>query len=205
MLRDMRQLCERHGDVQPEDLRESARVLMERQFLLRERPRDREAYRRVANHQDYFTNLFDAIGWTLHRDDDFGMIGLLPTASESFARLKLVESLLILCLRLLYEEGMERFQVREGAVTVASEVLLGRYETLLGRPRPKLSEYREALVRLRRHSLVETGEADEDGLPMLRILPSVRLVAGHKVLERLAALAEVDDEPAIVDDEEIDA
>jgi hypothetical protein len=187
MLRDLRQVSERPGDADADDFRGAARALLERQFLLLERPRDREAYRLVANHFDYYTNLFDALGWTLHRDDAFGLIGLLPTETEGFARLRLVDSLMLLCLRLLYEEGMERFEAQEGGVYIQSETLLGRYETLLGRKRPLLSEYREILVRLRRYSLIEPGTEAEDGLPALRILPTIRLVTGERVRERLAA------------------
>lgn len=196
MLRDLRQVCERSGGAETDDFRAAARGLLERQFLLLERPRDRDLYRLVANHFDYFTDLLDALGWTLHRDDTFGLIGLLPTETEGFARLRLVDSLMLLCLRLLYEEGMERFEAREGSVYTQSETLLGRYEALLGRKRPVLSDYREILVRLRRHSLVETGDDGEDGLPALRILPTIRLVTGERVQERLAAFLDAGEDGA---------
>ena len=200
MLRDLRQVCERPGDADADDVRAAARALLERQFLLLERPRDRDPYRLVANHFDYYANLLDALGWTLHRDDTFGLIGLLPTETEGFARLRLVDSLMLLCLRLLYEEGMERFEAQEGSVYTQSETLLGRYETLLGRKRPLLSEYREILVRLRRYSLIEPGTEAEDGLPALRILPTIRLVTGERVQERLAAfLDEAGDSEAATD------
>lgn len=202
MLRDLRQTCERPGAADPEDFRAAARALLDRQFLLLERPRDRVPYRLVADHFDYFVNLFDALGWTLHRDDTFGLIGLMPGEDEGFARLRLMETLVILCLRLIYEEGLERFEAREGSVYTQSETLLGRYETLLGRRRPLVTDYREALARLRRHGLIELGEEAEDGLPGLRILPTVRLITGTRVQERIAAFLESDDEvDARVEDE----
>ena len=194
MLRDLRQICERPGSLEPDDFRDAARRLLERQFLLLERGRDRDAYRIVANHFDYFSNLFDAIGWTLHRDDGFGIIGLQPGEAESFARLRLADSLMLLCLRLLYEEGMERFEAREGSVYTQSETLLSRYETLLGRKRPLVTEFRDILARLRRHALIETGDTAEDGLPGLRILPTIRLVTGTGVQERIHAFLESGDE-----------
>lgn len=187
MLRDLRQICERSGDLEPDDFRAAARTVIERQFLLLERSRDRDAYRCIANHFDYFSNLFDALSWTLYRDDGFGIIGILPSDSESFARLRLVDSLMLLCLRLLYEEGMERFEAREGSVYTQSETLLSRYEILLGRKRPLVTEYRELLARLRRHSLIETGDESDDGLPGIRILPTVRLVTGTRVQEQIEA------------------
>jgi hypothetical protein len=187
MLRDLRQVCERDESGEPDDFRAAARALLTQQFLLLERPRDRGAYRLVANHFDYFTDLLDALGWTLHRDDQLGIIGVLPLESEAHARLRLADTLLLLCLRLLYEEGVERFEVRDGAVYTATETLLGRYETLLKRPRPRRPELMDILARLRRHALIEIGDEDETGLPLLRILPTIRLVTGTRVAERMRA------------------
>ena len=194
MLRDLRQVCERPGSAEPDDFRSAARAVLKRQFLLLERPGDRDPYRLIVNHFDYFANLFDALGWTLHRDDTFGLVGLLPGDAEGFRHLRLADSLLLLCLRLIYEDGMERFEAREGSVYTPSEALLGRYETLLGRRLPPVSDYRESLRRLRRYSLIEIGDEAADGLPVLRILPTVRLVTGDQVQARIAAFLDVPDE-----------
>jgi hypothetical protein len=185
MLRDLRHVVERSGGVEPDDFRSAASALLQRQFLMMERSRDRDAYRIVTNHYDYFANLFDALGWSLYRDDTFSLVGLLPTEGESFARLRMVEGLMLLCLRLLYEEGMENFEVTDGCVFTQSETLLSRYETLLNRKRPQLTEFRDLLRTLKRYSLIELGDEAEDGLPMIRILPTVRLVTGSKVQERI--------------------
>jgi Domain of unknown function (DUF4194) len=194
VLRDLRQVCERPGAAEPDDFRSAARLVLKRQFLLLERPGDRDAYRLIVNHFDYFVSLFDALGWTLHRDDTFGLIGLLPGDAEGFRHLRLVDSLMLLCLRLIYEEGMERFEAREGSVYTQSQTLLGRYETLLGRKLPPITDYRETLRRLRRYSLIEIGDETEDGLPMLRILPTVRLVTGDQVQTRIAAFVDASGE-----------
>jgi len=92
---------------------------------------------------------------------------------------------MLLCLRLLYEEGLERFEVSEGSVYTQSETLLSRYETLLGRKRPQITEFRDVLARLRRYSLIEIRDESEDGLPGVRILPTIRLVTGTQVQERI--------------------
>lgn len=204
MLRDLRQVCERPGAADPDDFRSAARLVLKRQFLLLERPGDRDAYRLIVNHFDYFVSLFDALGWTLHRDDTFGLVGLLPGDAEGFRHLRLVDSLMLLCLRLLYEEGLERFEAREGSVYTPSEALLSRYETLLGRKLPPLSDYREILRRLRRWSLIEIGDETADGLPVLRILPTVRLVTGDQVQARVAAFLESNDEDQSAPDAEAD-
>jgi hypothetical protein len=203
MLRDLRLVCERDESGEPNDFRIAARALLTRQFLLLERAGDRAAYRLVANHFDYFTDLLDALGWTLHRDDELGIIGVLPLETEAHARLRLADTLVLLCLRLLYEEGVEAFQVRDGAVFADTETLLGRYEALLGRRRPPRPELLDILARLRRRSLIETGDKDDSGLPMLRILPTIRLVTGTGVQGRIQAFIDAAGETG--DDAEDDA
>ncbi len=204
MLRDLKHLCDRYPETEESMFRGAARALLERQFLFLERGRDRESYRTVINHFDYYRNLFDALGWTLHQDDDFGFVALVPGETESFARLRLVDTLLVLCLRLLYEEGMDRFEVQEGSVFVDAETLLGRYEALLRRERPRITEFREILKRLVRHSVIETGEPGEDGLPRIRILPSIRLVTGVQAQKRLATYLPEEEEAADDEVEEVE-
>lgn len=205
MLRDLRHMVERSGGTEADDFRGAASALLQRQFLMLERTRDRDDYRIIVNHYDYFANLFDAVGWTLHRDDNFSLIGLLPSGAETFARLKMVESLMLLCLRLLYEEGMEKFEVMDGCVFTQSEVLLSRYEILLGRKRPLITEFREVLRSLKRYSMIELGDDAEDGLPMIRIMPTIRLITGSKVQERIQSFVfQKDEDNEAMDDENID-
>jgi hypothetical protein len=198
MLRDLQRVAERDTDLGAEPFKAAAARLLRDQFLLRERVGDREALRLVSNHYDYFESLFDALGWSLRRDDDFGVIGILPGEGQTRARLRLLDTLIVLCLRLLYEEGFDRFEVRDGCVFTESQTLIERYESLFtGRSLPPKTELRDLLARLRRQRLIDIGENDEQGLPRLRILPTIRWVTGPAVLERVGAFAgQPDDEGA---------
>ena len=205
MLRDLRHVVEKSGGTDADDFRGAASALLQRQFLMLERTRDRDAYRIIVNHFDYFTNLFDALGWTLHRDDNFSLVGILPSDAEIFSRLKMAESLMLLCLRLLYEEGMEKFEVVDGCVFTQSEILLSRYETLLSRKRPQITEFREVLRSLKKYSMIELGNEGDDGLPMIRIMPTIRLVTGSKVQERIQTFVlEKNEDLEALDEENVD-
>ena len=205
MLRDLRHVVEKSSGTDAADFRGAASALLQRQFLMLERTRDRDAYRIIVNHFDYYTNLFDALGWTVHRDDNFSLVGILPSDAEVFSRLKMVESLMLLCLRLLYEEGMEKFEVVEGCVFTQSEILLSRYETLLSRKRPQITEFRELLRSLKKYSMIELGNEGDDGLPMIRIMPTIRLVTGSKVQERIQTFVlEKDEDVEDLEEESFD-
>lgn len=187
MLRDLSTILNRQEELEAATFKAAASRMLASQFLLREHKSDREAWAIVVNHFEYFENLFDALGWSLHRDDQFGLLGILPAEQENHARLKLVETLFLLVLRLLYEEGMDRFEVRDGCVFVDSNTLLERYAMLFKRELPKKTTFREILNRLRHHGILETGDADDEGMPKLRILPTVRLVTGAEVHQRIDA------------------
>lgn len=205
MLHDLKHLADRY-EMDPDELRKAARTLLAKQFLFLSRKQDADAYRIVLNHFNYFHNLFDALGWTLERDEDFDFIGIVPTDTESFVRLKLVDTLLVLCLRLLYEEGMERFDVFEGSVYVDAESLLNRYTVQTKRALPGRTEFNEILKRLRRFGIVEMGEVDpSSGSPRLRILPSIRKVTDGNALDRLTAYLPEEENADSIDDSEADA
>lgn len=81
-----------------------------------------------------------------------------------------------------------------------SELLLSRYEALLGRKRPQITEFRDLLRSLKRYSMIELGEDTEDGLPIIRIFPTIRLVTGSKVQERIQSFVLKNEEDAESDD-----
>ena len=185
MLTDLRRVADRESDAEPDDFRRAAGALLAHQFLFVETASKRADYRLVVDHFDYFRNLFDALGWTLHRDDDFGFVGIVPSQAEAHVRLRLEETLILLTARLMYEEGMDRFQAEQGSVWVDAEDLLGRYETLVRRERPKRTDFLEILAHLARHGVIERRSQEGEDLPRIRILPSVRVVTGEEVLRRL--------------------
>ncbi len=185
MLSDLRRVADREADAEVDDFRRAAGALLAQQFLFVETASQRADYRLVVDHFDYFRNLFDALGWTLHRDDDFGYVGVVPSQAEAHVRLRLEETLVLLTARLLYEEGMDRFQAQQGSVWVDAEELLGRYETVVRRERPKRTDFLEILARFARHGVIERRSQEGQDLPRLRILPTIRVITGEEVLKRL--------------------
>ncbi len=202
MLTDLRRVADRTDQAEPDEFRGAAGALLAHQFLFVEHSPQRAAYRLVVENFDYFTNLFDALGWTLHRDDDFGYVGVVPTQSEPHVRLRLQETLFLLTLRLVYEEGMDRFQAQHGSVWVDGEDLLGRYETLVRRERPRRTDFHDILARFARHGLIERRQEEGQDLPRVRILPSIRVVTGEEVLRRLEGyVTDVDTEEEELEDQ----
>lgn len=201
MLYELKRLLDAEEDLALSDMRQTASVLLERQFLYADQSRDKKHYHRVITHIPYFTNLFDAINRRLVYDQDYGLVGILPQDGARVVQLSQDEGLLLLCLRLLYEEGVEKFEARQGSVFTDTETLLNRYQTLARRERPGLVRLREILRTFSRFGLIEV-EDEQDRVIELQIRPSVRLVTTEGYLSQLEAMLEGRGEEAAEPDAE---
>ncbi|HJV66447.1 MAG TPA: DUF4194 domain-containing protein [Geomonas sp.] len=164
-------------------------MLLERQFLYADQSRDKKHYHRVIGHIPYFSNLFDALNRRLVYDQDYGLVGILPQEGARAVQLPQEEALLLLCLRLLYEEGVEKFEAHQGSVFTDSETLLNRYQTLVRRERPGLVRLRDILRTFGRFGLIEV-EDEQDRVILLQIRPALRLVTTEGYLGQLEAMLE---------------
>lgn len=192
MLGDLQKIISRSDQYQEEDFVHAANMLLVHQFLYSERSGHRDSYFLVASHVDYFTNLFAAIGWSLIYQPDEAYLGILPKGEERFMRLKLDESLFLLCLRQQYEQKLESFEVEGGRAYITSDELLTLYENLTGREIPNETRLKEILALFSRHGVIERGkphETDPKNIP-LTINPTIRQVVVEDFIGQLEALCE---------------
>ncbi|UTW04443.1 DUF4194 domain-containing protein [Amphritea atlantica] len=196
MLGDLQKIIGRSDQYQEEDFVRAANMLLVNQFLYAERSGHRDSYFLVASHVDYFVNLFAAIGWTLIYQPDEAYLGILPKGEERFMRLKLDESLFLLCLRQQYEQKLESFDVEAGRAYISTDELLTLYENLTGREIPNETRLKELLSLFSRHGVIERGkphETDPKNIP-LTINPAIRQVVVEDYIGQLEALCEERDE-----------
>lgn len=196
MLGDLQKIIGRSDKYQASDFSRAANQLLTNQFLYAERPGHRESYFLVASHTDYFTNLFEAIGWSLVYQPDEAYMGILPKGEERFIRLKLDESLLLLCIRQQYELKLESFEVESGQAYTSTDDLLSLYENLTGKEIPNETRLKEILSLFSRHGIIERGKADEmdpKNLP-LKINPVIRQVVVEDYIRQLEALSDPEEE-----------
>ena len=100
MFSELKRILDAEPGAQASDLKQTASVLLERQFLYADQSLDKKHYGRVVAHIPYFSNLFDALNRRLVHDQDFGMVGTLPLDGAKVVQLPFEESIMLLCLRL---------------------------------------------------------------------------------------------------------
>ena len=196
MLGDLQKIIGRSDQYQASDFSRAANQLLTNQFLYAERSGHRESYFLVASHVDYFTNLFEAIGWSFVHQPDEAYMGILPKGEERFMRLKLDESLLLLCVRQQYELKLESFEVEAGQAFTSTDDLLTLYENLTGKEIPNETRLKEILSLFSRHGIIERGKPDEldpKNIP-LQINPVIRQVVVEDYIRQLEALCDPEEQ-----------
>lgn len=192
MLGDLKKILSREEQVEAEDFVAAANKLLVSQFLYADKPAHRPHYFLIAKHIGYFDNLFAAIGWTLAYQPDESYIGLIPQGEERYLRLRLDESLFLLCLRQQYEQKLENFDIDGGKAFITSDDLLQLYESLTSKDLPNETRFKEILSLFSRHGVIERGkpaETDPKNIPLM-INPSIRQVVVEDWLRQLEGLAD---------------
>lgn len=208
MLADLKKALARAEGRNEDDFIAATNRLLVNQFLYADKPAQRSDYFLISQHIDYFTDLFAAIGWSLTYQPDESFIGIIPKGEERYLRLRLDESLFLLCLRQQYEERLENFDVEGGKAFLQSDDLLQIYENLTAKEIPNETRYREILSLFSRHGIIERGkpqETDPKNIPLM-INPSIRHVVVEDWIRQLEDLSESTDELEnnAVEEEELD-
>jgi hypothetical protein len=118
-------------------------------------------------------------------------------------RLKLDESLLMLCMRQMYEQKLENFEVESGKAYTTSDDLLSTYVSLTGKEIPNETRLKEILSLFARHGLIERGKANETdpkNIP-IGIYPTIRQVVVEDYIRQLEALCDIESSDAALMDE----
>jgi hypothetical protein len=191
MLRDLSKLIDDEdseggdGDQLQKELRQAAQQLWRAQFIYENDWGVKTSYEALRRHMGYFENLFDALGYRVVGRPVDGYVGLVANELPPRQSMKLDESLLLLVLRLHYEEAFTRFEAKEfGEVEVESEQILQIYEDRTHRERPNFGRVKEILATFRQRGLVRIVEQD-DKIFTLFLRPALPIVVSKDTLGSL--------------------
>lgn len=152
---------------------------------------------------------FEVAGYRLVVRESEGWAGLLPELEQAGQpRLRIDDTLVLLILRRLWEEGIQEGDIeRHGSVLVTLNEAYDAYQDTVARARrPALSagEFKAILEGLARKAVVRLDEYDDDLQDYrLTIRALVATVAGDDVVERLEQLlARPDEAEAEPEDDE---
>jgi hypothetical protein len=173
------------------DLPRVVNRLLGQVFLYQDKDDDKDDYYFIHRHRAACETALELAGFNLLHDDYHRIFQAISDYSYGRARYKLDETLMILVLRKLYEERIERLSLAQDPVVTIGEVR-EEYRTITGKERDLgMVQYETLLRRLRTLGLLDTLDGRtidvRDGDARLRLRGSVRMILPIQTVDELDA------------------
>lgn len=154
------------GNVSKDKFRQNANKLLNECFILKECSDTKNSYYFILKEKDLFNSFFDLLGYELIINDSFGIISLNNIFGTGRIKLRKLESILILIVRLIYIEEKKKLSQND-SVIVQTDEIYDRYRSLTG-SRLKKYEMKSTLGMLKRYHIINNIDTDM-GDPETRI------------------------------------
>jgi len=144
-----------------ERFRLSANRLLNNCFLLKHKDETRDDYYFVTQHQIHFIEYFDLLGYTLIFNENQGVVALTSGNSTGRLRFKLIETMGLLIIRLLYLEKREELCLSDEVVITVDDIHT-KYNMLeiKGKPSIDKTTFRELIKLFKNYNLLTNMDSD---------------------------------------------
>ena len=194
---------EKLNNTEKEEFRRLVNYLMARSFVVRDvydskekRMRIHPDFRFIERHLDLFREYLGYGGWSLHKDNSYGVIALASQYDYNRLRLAKFTTLVLYTLRLIFEEKREEISLNNEVVLRLHDLV--QKMTALGilDRKPSYKDLGDALKVLERHNILhrKSGKADDPDCVMilyptiLFIIPNEKIAAVDALLQERASL-----------------
>ena len=174
----------RDNPVQKQKFQAAANKLLNHCFLVKKKEENRKDYLFVQQHRELFNEYFDLLGYQVVINESNGVIALVNTSGIGRFRLKKVESIFLLILRLLYIEKRKELSLNDDVVVLMDEIHQ-KYHMLQIDAKKQLDKtmLRSFITLFRRYNIVDKIDTDVTlSDARLRIYPSVLLAVPNEQL-----------------------
>lgn len=157
-----------------EKFRVNANKLLNECFILKSCEDTKSCYYYILKEKDSFRIYFDFLGYELNINEDIGVIALNNTYGNGRIRLRLIDSIILLFIRLIYIEERQKLSQTEQVITTVEEI----YERYRGLKNERLNkrDMKDCLRLLKKYHILHNLDNDLSN-PETRIIiyPSVTL------------------------------
>lgn len=176
-------------NVTPDQLVETANRLLHRQFISRGDFGGANHFDRIVGNLDYFKELFASFGFRFVFNDGWGYAGYVSPTAFNNMRVPTQDTVVLLCLRLLYDEGAEKgYFIDSGAQILVEEEEIQTVFSSMGSRTLKPGELRAILTTFKRQGLVTFDQSHSIHVSAdITIRPTITEVVDESFLARLEA------------------
>lgn len=197
--------------TQKDKFRAAANKLLNHCFIVKKKEDSRNDYIFIIQNKAYFEEYFDLLGYELKINENSEVIGLSNYNGTGRLRLKKIESVLLLILRLLYIEKRNELGLNDDVIILA-ESIHEKYGMLKIDSKPNIDKtsLKEAIRIFKRYNLISTIDSDiTKPETRIKIYPSILFAISSDNINDLydrekEKLYSYSNGGETVDDEEVD-
>ena len=112
------ELFENMHQKDQEEFRRVCNKLMSICFIIRQNQTTKSDYYFIIRHKEVFAHYLDVLGYALEINEEFGVIQLVNRENYNHLRLKLNDSIILLILRILYDEKKRELSLTDVVINV---------------------------------------------------------------------------------------
>jgi len=165
----------RESPAQQERFRAAANKLLNSCFIIKKKEDTRNDYIFILQHKDWFLEYFDLLGYKIAINENQGVVALTNMHGTGRLRLKKIESIILLLLRLLYIEKRKELSLTEDVVVLTDE-LQQKYSMLKIDAKANLDKttLRDTIRLFKRYNILNNIDRDVTfSEARIKIFPSV--------------------------------
>lgn len=181
-----------------EELRRALQILLTRQCVYSHTPGIGRTYDLIRAYSSFFERFFGTLGYRLVVNNRDQMVALLVPAGEArydavYERLRKDETIVLLALRLLWEEAIGNQDIGDGGIAeMTTGDLVDRIKTVTQTEPPDEARLLDILRVFQRHGAVRVGQRDRvEKVSPLTILPGIAVLVPDSYVEELLLWATV--------------
>jgi len=161
--------------VQQEKFRTAANKLLNACFIVKKKEETRNDYVFILQHRQLFAEYFSLLGYQVEINEGHGVVALVNVNGTGRLRLKKIESVLLLILRLLYLEKRKELSLVDDVIVLTDEIQQ-KYSMLKIGPKANLDKttLRDVIRLFRRYNLIAPLDRDvTQSDARIKIYPSI--------------------------------
>ena len=130
-------------------------------FILKRKEDTRDDYFYIIQNKKYFVDYFDLLGYSIDVNESLGVISIRNDFGTGRLRLKKIESILLLILRLLYVEKRKELSLNKDVIVLSDEIQQ-KYALLNLKTKTRLDKtmLKDTLRIFRKYNLISNLDSD---------------------------------------------
>jgi len=147
--------------VQKEKFRIAANKLLNNCFIIKKKEDTRNDYIFIVQNKELFIEYFDLLGYKIEINEMQGVVALINVGGTGRLRLRKIESIILLILRLLYIEKRKELSLNEEVVVLSDEIH-EKYNMLKIEAKANLDKtiFRDTIRLFKRYNIISNLDSD---------------------------------------------